>query len=448
MAKNIIQDVIAKNRRSIRQISIDKVKTKHPVRDETRKIMMRDKGERERETETAGAEEYGDDGRKNLSKMIIWIIAASSVIFLLFSVSSYFGTATVTIAPKIVSILFDDIYTVKKNAFTGELQYEMMTLQKKMSKQLEATETENLEVKASGKIVVYNNFSSATQRLIKNTRFESKEGLIYKIPESIVIPGKKLINGKEVSGSVETIVFADEPGSKYNMKISDLKGDFKIAGFKGDKKYDYFYARIKSDIIGGTSGLIKKVSAKTSDETIVELRTKLKEELLKEAYSAKPETSVLLDNAYYLDYASLPDSDLGDNKIEISERATFYGVIFDKAKLSSFVANKKIPDYDGAPVNLVLRDDATVGISDDSKTKKPWESDILNLSLKGSADIVWAYDKTVLQKSLAGYRKDNLKSFFSSYPGIKASVEIRPFWKRYLPSNPGKIKIKDSVSKN
>ena len=74
------------------------------------------------------------------------------------------------------------------------------------------TGEEAVEVKASGKIMVYNNFSSEPQRLIIRTRFETKEGLIYRIPESIVVPGKTVKMGWETPGSKEIGVFADEPG--------------------------------------------------------------------------------------------------------------------------------------------------------------------------------------------------------------------------------------------
>ena len=263
-----------------------------------------------------------------------------SLIFLLFSATSFFSTATVIIVPKIARVTLNDSYLVRKDALPSELQFEVMTLRKKASKQLEATETENSKIKASGKIIVYNNFSAAPQRLIINTRFESGKGLIYKIPESIVVPGFKSVGGNRIPGSVETKVFADEPGNKYNMKVSDLKGDFKIPGFKGDKRYDYFYARLKTDIAGGTSGLIKKVPAKILDDARSELRANIKSELIKEAYATKPQSSVLFADASYIDYLSLPDSSPSADKVEISESAAFYGIIFDEDKLSSYVAKR------------------------------------------------------------------------------------------------------------
>ncbi len=442
MAKNIIQDVMVKNRRSIRQISIDR--GRRPIQREMNKIETDDSEKKREEPQRAGGKK--ESRKRNTPKMIIWTIALLSIIFLLFSVTSFLSTATVTIVPKVVHISLDDTYIARKDTFPGELQYEVMTLQKKMSKQLEATETVNSEIKASGKIVVYNNFSATPQRLITNTRFESEKGLIYKISESIVVPGVKSVSGKKIPGSIEALVFADEPGEKYNTNVSDLKGDFKIPGFRNDKKYNYFYARLKTDITGGSSGLVKKVPAKILSATRDELRASIKSELLKEAYATKPQSSVLFADSYYVDYTSLPDSSLGGGKVEISENATFYGIIFDEAKLSSYIAKKKISNHDDTPVNLVLDSNATVGISNDFKIK-PWESDTLSLSLKGDANIVWIYDETALQESLAGSNND-LNKFLSSHPGIKeARIVIRPFWKRSFPSNPKKIKIENSLSK-
>ena len=444
MAKNIIQDVVVKNRRSIRQISIDKGRR----RTRNWENRIEENEPEEKKTEPIHSERGKKFKKRNAPKMVIWTVALLSIIFLLFSVTSFFSTATVTVVPKIARVALDDSYMARKNALPGELQFEVMTLQKKMSKQLEATETENAEIKAKGKIVVYNNFSAASQRLIINTRFESEKGLIYKIPESITVPGVKIVGGKKVPGSIETEIFADESGDKYNMKVSDLKGDFKVAGFKGDKKYDYFYARLKTDIAGGQSGLVKKVPAKILAEARNELKASIKSELLKEAFATKPQSSVLFADAYYIDFISLPDASSDPGKVEINESAALYGIIFDEAKLSSYVAKEKIrSEYDGAPVNLILDDNAAVSISSNSKTKI-WESDSLNLSLKGGANIVWIYDNALLQKSLAGQRKSSLNSILSSFQGItEMRAEVRPYWKRSFPNKAEKIKIENFTLK-
>src|SRR3989344_1829781 len=199
MTKNIIQDVVTK-KRSIRQISIER--GGRSVRSETKKIATE---EFEKiKPRSSGIEKRREIKKRNTPKIMIWTIDLLSIFFFLFSITSFFSTASVTIHPRVERVSFDDSYIARKNALPGELQFEVMTLQKKMSKQLEATEMQNSEIKASGKIVVYNNFSEASQRLIINTRFESENGLIYKIPASITVPGIKTINGKKVPGSIET----------------------------------------------------------------------------------------------------------------------------------------------------------------------------------------------------------------------------------------------------
>ena len=193
--------------------------------------------------------------------------------------------------------------------------------------------------------------------------------------------------------------------------------------------------------------MVKKVSSKAYEDALSEMRASLKSELAKEARSAKPKSAVLFDDAYFIDFVSLSDKALGGDKIEITESATFYGVIFDKTKLSSYIAGKKITNFDNAPVDLVFRDDAKISVSNDSKSK-PWESETLNLNMKGEADIIWTYDKIALQKSLAEYSKSDLSKFLSAHPEFSdASFKIRPFWKRSFPANPDKIKIENQSLK-
>lgn len=447
MAKNIIQDIIVKNKRSIRQIPISGIKS-FPKK-EIRKIERKDYNENEGDNQSyTNKENRLNRGGKKIQKTIIWLIATFSIALFLYAISSYFSTATVTITPKVASVTLNDTFIAKKEALAGTLRYEVMTFQKKNSKQLEATETENSNIKASGKIVIYNNYGPATQRLIKNTRLESSSGLIYKIPESITVPGKKIVGGKSIPGSIETLIFADESGEKYNLKVSELKGDFKVVGFKGDKKYNLFYGRAKTDISGGSSGLIKKVPDKLVLQTRSDLRASLKEELVKEAQSLKPESSLLFDNAFFIDYITLPDSDLGGDKVGINESATFYGIIFDKTKLASYLAKEKISDYNESPVDLILDKDVEIGISGSSKLK-PWEGDAISISFKGKADFIWVYDKVALQNKLAGQNKKELNNILSSDFGIKeAKGVIRPIWKHSFPANFKKIKIENSLSKD
>ena len=106
-------------------------------------------------------------------------------------------------------------------------------------------------------MIIYNNFTSQNQKLIKNTRLETPEGLIFRIGESISIPGKKTENGKNIPGQIEIAVYADSAGDEYNIGLTD----FTLPGFKNDPaRYKSFYARSKTKMEGGFSGVIKTIS--------------------------------------------------------------------------------------------------------------------------------------------------------------------------------------------
>jgi len=58
-----------------------------------------------------------------------------------------------------------------------------------------ATGKEKVEEKASGRLTIFNAFSSQPQVLIAGTRFQSPEGKIFRLTDRITIPGAKINNG-------------------------------------------------------------------------------------------------------------------------------------------------------------------------------------------------------------------------------------------------------------
>lgn len=90
--------------------------------------------------------------------------------------------------------------------------------------------------KATGKITIYNEYSTETQRMILRTRFESPDGRIYRLAASVIVPGKRIVNQQEIPGQIDAMVIAEEEGPQYNIGPTT----FTIPGFKGDPRYEYF----------------------------------------------------------------------------------------------------------------------------------------------------------------------------------------------------------------
>ena len=134
------------------------------------------------------------------------------------------------------------------------------------------------------------------------------------------------MDGKNIPGSVDVKVYANEPGEKYNIGLSD----FTIPGFKGDPRFDKFYARSKTPITGGLIGNIKIVPEEDKQATIKQIHSEIEKEILNEARLQIPSDFILFDDLIKITFESLPNSNVNGDTVLISEKATLNGAIINK----------------------------------------------------------------------------------------------------------------------
>ncbi|OHA19791.1 MAG: hypothetical protein A2836_02560 [Candidatus Taylorbacteria bacterium RIFCSPHIGHO2_01_FULL_45_63] len=430
MPKNIIQDVIPPGKKSIRHIPLPerfspkKKESLEPKTPEPR---------RPRPTQKVNF----------MSKMGVWLVAFVAISALIFSFSVFFTGATVKVFPRQAVVSLDQTVKAKRGAVAPELSFDSVSQTKKLSETVPATGEERLEVKASGKIVIFNNFSSATQRLIKNTRFETPTGQIYRIDQSLTIPGTHVENGKMIPGSVEATIYADSPGPEYNTGLTD----FTIPGFKGDKaRYEGFYGRSRTPMTGGFVGMVKKVSPEVLSATRQKLQAALAADILKEAKANLPDSVVIFDSAIINDFKELPKETVSDSVVRITEMASSTVIFFDKNKLAKYLASKTISTFDGNPVSITNIQTIIFNLKT-SKEAFIVNSSAIDFSIKGLANFVWSFDKAKLAGDLAGQTKKDIVSVIAKYPSIeKTEAVIRPFWKKSFPTDVNKIEIEETTA--
>lgn len=442
MQKKIISDIIVK--KSIRQIPLS---VKRPL--PRARVTTETDDESPAEHRAEYRERTPDWQRRSLNpKFVIWLIAGICILALFFGVSMLFSSATVIITPRLQKISFtNETYTAKSSSPTVvDLAFEVLKVKQVGTETVTATEDKEVSIKASGKIIIYNNYSATSQRLINNTRFESKNGKIYRINTSVIVPGYKKVDGKIVPGSVEATIFADQAGESYNMKLSDLTGDFKIPGFKGDPRYQGFYGLLKTDITGGLVGKQRVVSPEVRKVTEESIKSKLKEQLLKELYAIKPENYIIFKDGYSIDYTVLPDSAVDSDKAKLSIEGNLNGIVFNNLRLTKTIAAKKLTDFDGLPAELVPGDDFTATFTAKDNTGL-WKNTTLELKLNGSAVIKWQYSTDQIRADLAGKSESDLKNIVSQYKNSISAIQVifQPVWTRYFPDNPTKIKVKEEI---
>ncbi|MEK7179380.1 MAG: hypothetical protein AAB727_03970 [Patescibacteria group bacterium] len=437
MPKRILQDIIVPKRQS-------ETPVRHHAESRTdarTRFFTRDFGR----YRGAPVRESHDGGENR--RFLIWGAAALALLFVLFAIFSLLEKATIKITPKQERASLEAPFSAFRGgtSLTG-LPFEVMRLEGAEAKRLPTTEVKNVAEKASGEVTIFNNYNSQSQRLIKNTRFKTPEGLIYRIQESVVIPGQKKTGGETVPGSVTVTVYADEPGEKYNIGLTD----FTIPGFSGTPRFDAFYARSKTPMAGGFEGIVKTVSDEKRRIAEDELKKILREKLFEEAMSQKPDDLVLYPDAVFISFAPSKrkaEADIGKNEVEIGVTGTLEAFIFRSDALSDIIGRAIIPSLPADQSVTVRNLDELTFTLHDKDIVKPDIVKTISFSLKGAPYIVWGFDEEALKKDTVGVSKDAFKALLDGYPAIqKAEVILRPFWKRSFPENIERVEIKTIIN--
>lgn len=357
-----------------------------------------------------------------------------------FFINVLLGGAEVTVYPKFKDISVQADFTTYAEPQVGELGYELLALEESAEKQVKAGTKEKVSLHSEGKIFVYNTKSTAPQRLIKNTRFESQSGLIFRIKESIEVPGaKKDASGALIPGSVVADVFSDSTGEQYNI----APGKFTLPGLKGTDQFESVYGESKASFTGGFEGekyIIEDAELSTAKQA---LHIELRDKLLSRLHAEVPAGFVVYDEAVTFAFESLPSTEYGDDLATIKELARLQVPMFKESEFSMFLASKTIPGFTNDPVTVT--DPKTITFSYVSPTTTI--SDIatypsLDFTLKGNARVVWTFDEKKLLEELVGKKKTESPSIFSKYSSIsRAQAEIRPFWATSFPDTTSKLRL-------
>lgn len=381
------------------------------------------------------------DGKSSKRKRIFISVIVVLIIFAAgYFVNMLLGGAEITIYPKQKDSTVQATFTAHKEPQAGELGYELLTLEANSEKQVGATGEEQVSERATGSIFIYNEFSSTPQRLIKNTRFESPEGLIFRINESVEVPGSTTDNdGNVIPGVITAEVFADGTGEQYNIGPAR----FTVPGLKDTPQFDGIYAESTDSFIGGFEGkrfIIDEAELQTAKQA---LHLELRNALLARLEEERPAGFILYDEGVTFAFDSLPSTEYGDDLATIKERARLQVPIFKTEEFASFLAQNMVAGYEGEPV--VLEDPYTLTFSYPSATTTV--SDIsplteIDFNLKGDTRIVWYFDEEKLRTDLVGLSETALPNVLSGYPAIeRAEAVVRPFWRQSFPDDPAEITV-------
>jgi len=380
-------------------------------------------------------------GDGNKSKVWMLAVAGVAIVGLGFIVNIFLGGAEIIVEPRFREVTVNSAFTAYKTAQVGDLPYEILTLEAEGQREVTATGQEEASEQATGEVTIYKS-TAGSERLIKNTRFESPEGLIYRITESVVVPGA--VDG--TPGSITATVFADEVGEQYNLSPTE----FKVPGFKEggyDALYDAIYAKNSTSITGGFEGVRFIIDedelAAAKDSLHSELSSALQARLPEE----KPAGFVVFDEAVTFDFESQAAVENGDNKATIKEKAILRVPIFVEEDFAGYIAAAIVPGYE----NELVRIDDYSGLTFEYVNATSTSGSIannseINFDLTGKATMVWKFDEEALKNDMAGKNRTAIVNILAAYPAIEnAKIITRPFWKRSLPDKTEDIKVVEQI---
>ncbi len=439
MNKNFFQDVIPPGRRSIRNVPITGVRRKKKMPPEGTPIeefIQEGEGSNVVSRENYSKPAFPRNKKRFFSGKVFIILAIILIAGFIFGMMTAFTSASINIVPKKETVSFNMALKAEKNPSlgSGALRFEVVEIKRESQKEVNANGEEMVEKKASGTITIYNNFSKEAQRLITRTRFETPDGLIFRIAESITVPGKTAGG----PGQIEVKAYADEAGPQHNIG----KTDFTVPGFKNDPaRYKGFYAKSKTSMEGGFIGKIKKVNEADKAIAMKALEDEARVELQKEAGAQIPDGFTALNGSTVYEFKDLGQAESGSKAILKSEAVAFV-VVFDTQSLASIIAKQFLPAWDGIPVQIRSFDNMAVSFDPSINISTGNIPSAIPLKLSGSAEVFAAINGIEVAEALKGLPKTSLNGVMASFPGVSsARAAIRPLWKGNFPANTAKIYI-------
>lgn len=308
---------------------------------------------------------------------------------------------------------------------------EIFTQSKNHTGLFPASGRSNVSEKATGKLLIYNAYSSQKQTLVVNTRFETPDGKIFRLQNQVDVPGAQIKDGKIIPSSIETTVVADKAGPTYNLGAIEK---LTIPGFKDPEKFNGFYGSLVN-----TSGGFIGEKAVPTEKDIADARAKteatLKEALEKSLSIEKPQGFKILDDATEIIVTKISVNKTTNEKGEFSVfgEAEFRAIGFKEEDLKSLLVSKA-QNSDGLVFKTV-----TLNYQNPQKNFSKKE---LKFSLDAKGALTEDFNSSEFLEGILGLSVDEAQAEIKKLKGLSgAKISISPSWIKTLPTDAKRITL-------
>ncbi|MCK5413543.1 MAG: hypothetical protein KAI57_04185 [Candidatus Pacebacteria bacterium] len=374
------------------------------------------------------------------SKLLVFFIL---MIIVTMSIAAFFmyqkADINIVLKKELVSHNFEftgDESIGKIDINNNKIPLDIIKINSEESASYPTTGKKHIEEEASGKITVFNEYSSTPQRIVANTRFLSKtDNKLFRVRQAVTIPGFSRVEGVDIPGQIVITVYADKAGEEYNINPDA----FHLPGLQGSAKYNSIYARSTKAMTGG----INQEVAYFSESDYVTAKDKLVK-LVKEKNEQDISNKISDEVADFSDLKEVGEIKV-DTNIKVGEIAEDFEInvsmqssipIILKNDLSELVDRKV--DEKLEKNKIVLENSRTFEVGDISTSE---DGEVI-IPVSTKQYIVAEIDIDKLKEEIANKNEKELTTYFNNINGIKsASISLEPKWINKIPSSYNKINI-------
>jgi len=379
---------------------------------------------------------------KKTPKVFLKITIFLFILLIMFLVSGFFlfpeaeikiwpKARTITAEQRIVIDLNVDFSDFENGIILGEFLEKEKTFKKTFSSTGKATK----EQKATGTIIVYNEYSTSNRTLIPS-RFVSADGKLFWSTEKIIVPGASYQGGKLVPGEKEVKVEAAKPGEEYNIEATT----FALPALAGSSLYTTIYARSFSPMTGGFIGEVLQVTEedlKKAENELIESSKKENLEILKKDLSGG---LILIEEAVHQEILETNSSnkagdlvDTFDFEAKINSNAFAFKEL-DAIAIANKVINSNIEEGEKLKEKNLILDYSFESV--DMEAGKMVLT--LNIRIGAYKDI----NMIKLKKALLGKSLGEAEIFLNNLTEVsRVELKNKPFLRKNLPADLEKVKV-------
>lgn len=357
--------------------------------------------------------------------IIAWTLSATATIIITRDREPWTYQGDIIIDPTISTM----------NISARKIPGQLFELRERFENKFLATGVKSVEQKATGTITIWNAYNTQAQFLIKNTRFETPDGKIYRIINDVTVPGGRMVSGRLEPGSITASVAADQPGESYN--IGPIQ-KFTIPGFKDNAaRFAGFYGSSSGPMTGGFVGVVTYPTPDDIAKAEAEFRRTSESALASKLLSQVPKDLLSPTGARAFRFVTITTDDIAgnDKRFTIRGEGELRVFAFRESDMNDMLAKlgEQNVGFDKEMLELTVTYERGSAVG---------QSSALALPVRVTGTFVSRVNFDEVRAFARGKRAtDVAETIVISGVSQKPTVTVRPFWIRRVPGGDDRIRI-------